>query len=87
MLFFLSLMSVIMTLRSVHRVRMAAGSKFKFPACALTPPAGADTKYLSCQLLLESAGSASIVKVLDTVCIRAEGVTSCLLKRSHSAPH
>lgn len=87
MLFFLSLVSVIMTLRSVHRVRGAAGSKFKFPTCALTPPAGADAKYLSCQLLLGAAGSASNVKVLDTVCIRAEGVTSCLLKRSHSAPH
>lgn len=87
MLFFLSLMSVIMTLRSVHRVRSAAGSKFKFPTCALTPPAGADAKYLSCQLLLGAAGSASNVKVLDTVCIRAEEVTSCLLKRSHSAPH
>lgn len=87
MLFFLSLMSVMMTLRSVHRIRSAAGSQFKFPACALIPPAGADAKYLSCQLLLEAAGLASIVKVLDTVCIRAEGVTSCLLKQSHPAPH
>lgn len=56
---------VMMTLMSIHRSQkgVVGESRFKFPACArqgaclqtgTTTPAGADAKYLSCQLLLQA---------------------------------
>lgn len=81
--YFSSLMSVIMTLRSVHRVRSAAGSKFKFPTCARLLPAGADSKIL---ILSASPGGGWLGFQREGVrhCLHKgwEEVTSCLLAKS-----